>query len=620
MKKHIFKHLYITGGFLSGFHFDFSDNLNCIIGARGAGKTTVLEFIRYAMDVFPLNTFARKKLEAIVENNLEGGRIEVTVDAADGQTYIISRKRGEAPQVFYSNHEPTGMTYTPNLFPVDIFSQNEIEGIASQSSYQMALLESFSQGEITVLNSKIKKLQMELKSNDAKLRPLQSRDSELSEELNTMSSVKRQLSELSMVADDNDVALNKEHHMKDLRKRELSYVESVEILYTDAESRINLLGKQIFGRLGMYDLSELDDSSNNDIVMRVRDDIVELNEALNAALADFMNTHKEKYDHLRELKTELAKRHQAQELNYLDLVEKSREEQERAAARRVVEDEYLRLKAADDEKKEIRVKISEVINERRTLKEELKNRIAERFQIRAGIADRINSELCPKIRVTVSQCSNKDAYRELVEKALKGAPIHYKKVAANIVSGLLPEALVRIILDSNMNRLIEDVKLNPDQAKVVIPMLKNADFLADLETVDIPDGVKIELNDHGTYKQTETLSTGQKCNAILPILLLDSERPLLIDQPEDNLDNEFVHNIIVESVKDVKTKRQLIFVTHNPNIPVLCDSEQMLVMESDGTAGHVRKSGSVDDCKLDIINILEGGEVAFKERQKRYAF
>ncbi len=620
MKKHIFKHLYITGGFLSGFNFDFSDNLNCIIGARGAGKTTVLEFIRYALNVLPLNAFAQKKHPSIVESNLEGGRIEVTVDAADGQTYIISRKCGEAPQVFYSNHEPTGMTYTPNLFPVDIFSQNEIEGIASQSSYQMALLESFSQGEITVLNSKINKLRMELKSNDAKLRPLQSRERELSEELNTMSSVKRKLDELSMVTDANDCALNKEHHLKDLRKRELSYVESVEMLYTDAESRINLLSKQVFGRLGMYDLSELDDSNNNDIVMRIHDDIVELNEALNASLADFMNAHREKYDKLRELKTELAKRHQAQELKYLELVEKSREDQQRAAARREVADEYLRLKAADDEKKEIRTKINEIIKERRMLKEDLKNLIAERFQIRADIADRINRELRPKIRVTVSQCSNKDTYRELVEKALKGSPMYYKKVAGNIVSCLLPEALVRVLLDSNITRLIEDVKLNPEQAKNVITMLKNPDFLAELEIIDLPDGVKIELNDHGTYKQTETLSTGQKCNAILPILLLDSERPLLIDQPEDNLDNEFVHNIIVESVKDVKTRRQLIFVTHNPNIPVLCDSEQMLVMESDGTSGHVRNSGNVDECKLDIINILEGGEVAFKERQKRYAF
>lgn len=87
-----FKHLHISGGFLDGFDFDFSEKLNCIIGSRGAGKTTILEFLRYAMNVQPLNTSAQKQLQAIVECNLGGGRIEVTVETADKVTYIISRK------------------------------------------------------------------------------------------------------------------------------------------------------------------------------------------------------------------------------------------------------------------------------------------------------------------------------------------------------------------------------------------------------------------------------------------------------------------------------------------------------------------------------------------------
>lgn len=149
--------------------------------------------------------------------------------------------------------------------------------------------------------------------------------------------------------------------------------------------------------------------------------------------------------------------------------------------------------------------------------------------------------------------------------------------------------------------------------------MKNPQFLSALEVVDIPDRVKIELNDRGKFKPTECLSTGQKCNAILPILLLESERPLLIDQPEDNLDNEFVHSFVVENIKRVKEHRQLIFVTHNPNIPVLGDAESVLVVESDGSYGHLRCAGSVDDCKSDIINLLEGGREAFKERQERYA-
>ena len=144
--------------------------------------------------------------------------------------------------------------------------------------------------------------------------------------------------------------------------------------------------------------------------------------------------------------------------------------------------------------------------------------------------------------------------------------------------------------------------------------------LAELEIVPQYDLPKIELNDNEIYKTTETLSTGQKCNTILPILLLESDRPLMIDQPEDNLDNGFVHGTIVETILRVKQTRQLVFVTHNPNIPVLADAERILVLSSDGQHGTVKNTGNVDECKSDIVTLLEGGEDAFKKRKNRYAY
>ena len=143
---------------------------------------------------------------------------------------------------------------------------------------------------------------------------------------------------------------------------------------------------------------------------------------------------------------------------------------------------------------------------------------------------------------------------------------------------------------------------------------------AELEIVPQYDLPKIELNDNEIYKTTETLSTGQKCNTILPILLLESDRPLMIDQPEDNLDNGFVHGTIVETILRVKQTRQLVFVTHNPNIPVLADAERILVLSSDGQHGTVKNTGNVDECKSDIVTLLEGGEDAFKKRKNRYAY
>ncbi|HLK17205.1 MAG TPA: hypothetical protein VKT78_20545 [Fimbriimonadaceae bacterium] len=100
--------------------------------------------------------------------------------------------------------------------------------------------------------------------------------------------------------------------------------------------------------------------------------------------------------------------------------------------------------------------------------------------------------------------------------------------------------------------------------------------------------------------------------------MTQSERPLLIDQPEDNLDNAFVYDTIVTALRAVKGSRQVIFVTHNPNIPVLGEAERVFVFASDGHHAEVRRFGTVDDCKDDIERILEGGREAFLQRKRRY--
>ncbi len=108
--------------------------------------------------------------------------------------------------------------------------------------------------------------------------------------------------------------------------------------------------------------------------------------------------------------------------------------------------------------------------------------------------------------------------------------------------------------------------------------------------------------------------------AILPILLMESEKPLLIDQPEDNLDNRYVSAKVVSTIAAVKQHRQMIFVTHNPNIPVLGDADRVFVLESDGTSARKANEGSVDHCKDHIVTLLEGGRDAFKRRRARYAY
>lgn len=243
-----------------------------------------------------------------------------------------------------------------------------------------------------------------------------------------------------------------------------------------------------------------------------------------------------------------------------------------------------------------------------------------RYRLRKQQADHITQQLGPQIRVRIEQFGNREAYRDLVEGAMEGARVNRKVVAQKIVDAVSPAELSAIVTARGREALIDQAGLNSNQADWVLTALAKDQVLFDLETVELIDRPWIELLDGDQYKDSLSLSTGQKCTAILPILMLDSANPLLIDQPEDNLDNSFIYETIVKSIRDVKTRRQMIFVTHNPNIPVLGDAERVFVLKSDGTRASIGRVGTVDECKAAIVTLLEGGEEAFRERQRRYKY
>lgn len=118
----------------------------------------------------------------------------------------------------------------------------------------------------------------------------------------------------------------------------------------------------------------------------------------------------------------------------------------------------------------------------------------------------------------------------------------------------------------------------------------SADLFMQIEELELPATTKIELNtsaegDAASWRALEDLSTGQKATAVLLLLLLlDSESPLVVDQPEDDLDNRFITDGVVPIMRQEKRRRQFIFSTHNANIPVLGDAELILGLGASGRA------------------------------------
>jgi ABC-type cobalamin/Fe3+-siderophores transport system ATPase subunit len=121
-------------------------------------------------------------------------------------------------------------------------------------------------------------------------------------------------------------------------------------------------------------------------------------------------------------------------------------------------------------------------------------------------------------------------------------------------------------------------------------------------------------------KYMENLSMGQKGTVLLKIFLAEGDHPLFIDQPEENLDNKFVYEALVNAFREAKKKRQIIIATHNANLVVNTDAEQVIVADYlDKEISY--RSGSIEDPMIrdDITALLEGGEEAFRKRERRYS-
>ena len=124
-------------------------------------------------------------------------------------------------------------------------------------------------------------------------------------------------------------------------------------------------------------------------------------------------------------------------------------------------------------------------------------------------------------------------------------------------------------------------------------------------------------------KEVEQLSPGERGTLLLIFYLLidNGDIPIVIDQPDDNLDNQTVVQILVPCIKDVKTRRQIIIVTHNPNLAVVCDADQVICASFDKSTSHIKyNSGAIEDPAINksIIDILEGTRPAFDIRDSKY--
>jgi len=622
----------ITGGYLNGLSIELSEHLNAIIGGRGAGKSTLIECLRYALGLEPLASDAKKAFESIIRENLgkEKGRIEVSIRSAamQGRRFLISRRHGELPIV--KDETGTISSFSPrDLFPgVEIYGQNEIYEIAQKSSEQHKLLARFLREESkSATDQRLEELTLALGQNREQISSALDELEDAEQEVMRLPKLQeqvRQFSELKLEEKLKGVQLwEKEKQLGQCALKELTAygkaLSSLKDALPDPAFMDDDAKDSLPHNAQLRELHKL----IQDFVISASGQIVIMDNGLHEVETAATQINDRMLGLIDEEETELAKA-------FKDIPDfQGRTGRDIGQRFKELLQEIARIHPQEAVLTSKRTQIEELRKQRNKILAELAKVRSERTQVDARSVKRLNRKLEGNMKISLNTETNRQPLTEMLRSfEMEGVgPARLGWIDSADSNTFSPTSLAAKIREGleplkSMNWGITDLVatalcgLSPNQ-------------VMQIEEVAFLNAPTIELNvaqkdGEEAYREIEHLSKGQQCTAILHLLLLSNEDPLIVDQPEDNLDNAFIASRIVKQLRNEKIMRQFFFATHNANIPVFGDAEWIGVFVSgdDNATIPPELQGAIDvpAIKEKASEILEGGPEAFEQRKLKYGY
>ncbi|MBI4219015.1 MAG: PHP domain-containing protein [Chloroflexi bacterium] len=613
------------GGFLDGAAIHFNPNLNVLVGGRGTGKSTVIESIRSVLALDVVGDEARKAHEGIVRQVLKSGtKISLLVRARRPavREYRIERTIPNPPLVRDDRGEVSNLSPRDVLPRVEVYGQHEISELTKSREKLTRLLDRFVDRDEQLPQRKAA-LRRDLEKNRRSLLDTRSELRQIEERLAALPGLEETLKRfreagLEERLREQSLLVREERVLASIPERLAPFRECLEVLsrevpidrvFLSAKALEDLPGREILSRA-----NEVFEQLEQDLARVVN----ELKRAVERADQGFAGVH-----------TEWETRKQGVQAAYERILRELQKS-------RVDGEEFIRLRRQIEELRPLRERHSlagrlekEHSERRRALLAEWEDLKAEEFRRLDRAAKKVNQKLRDKVQVEVTAAGD----REPLFRTLRD------QVGGRLSDAI--EALARV-QDLSLTQLVEacrtgsfSLKLTYGITPVQAERLAKADpeVLMGIEELELPPTTAIRLNtapsgEPPAWQTLEDLSTGQKATAVLLLLLLESDAPLVVDQPEDDLDNRFITEGVVPRMRDEKQRRQFVFSTHNANIPVLGDAELIVGLSASGEAerGRARidpeQIGSIDSKSVRelVEEILEGGKEAFEMRRRKYGF
>ncbi|MDR2449488.1 MAG: AAA family ATPase [Prevotellaceae bacterium] len=591
------KSISFQGGLLDGKQISFSPELNNLIGIRGSGKSSILEILRYALNI----PFGAQAADKDYKNDLikhvlrSGGKVVVEIVNRQSEMYRVERIYGQNADIYKDDVFQHGITLDAILQQPIYFGQKDLSN--KNADFENDLVNKLIRGKLNDIQTEI----------DHKKRDIQRLVNEWGG-LGNLSQLKK---------DTETVKTNAEHKLQMFMEKGVS--EKLK-LQTSFESDINRL-KECQSGIGNY---------INDLLLLIQNNEYLANQSVSSdANVELFNEANRILDKLKPkfvlLKTVLADS-QNIDTEFKSLIDKltaKKEELKEAFARIKREinipelnpDDFIKINRELEISKLKLIEINKSENRRIDLWNKLISAITQlndlwhrKFVLLKQEVDKIN-EVGGKLSIEVVYKGRKDKFLSKLQEVFRGTRISegtYGTIS-NDYTGFID------ILKDEFRKLSNIITEN----QLVEFKKRFNENLYDLLTYQVDNQIIIKY----AGKPLKEHSLGQRASALILFLLSQKENDILIiDQPEDDLDNQTIYNDVIKEIKHLKGQMQFIFATHNANIPVLGDSEMLIACQYIPDVQIVTESGSIDcrNIQKKIIEIMEGGKDAFEIRKNIY--
>lgn len=614
------------GGFLDGAAIHFNENLNVLVGGRGAGKSTVVESLRYVLGLEPLGEEARKAYEGIVRNVLRNGtKISLILRShrPSTQEYRIERTIPNPPVLRDSHGNVLNLTVSDIIPQIEVYGQHEISELTRSPEKLTRLLQRFVARDPD-LDRRKGDLRRQIEQSRSGIIDTDKDLAQVEERLASLPALEETLKRFQ------EAGLEERLQEQSLLVREEQVVRTAEQRLDPYRRILEDLRRSLPLDQAFLSDRALDGLPGREILADARTILASLTSELEAIARHFLEVIAIAESGLASVRSRWEERKKVVEAEYEQILRELQKS-------RVDGEEFIRLKRQIEELRPLRERRSileraKKENEvrRRSLLTEWEDLKGEEFRQLERAAKKVNKQLADRVRVDVKFAGNREPLFELLR---------------DLVGGRLSEALTALRGNENLSlteladawrrgreALFREFKIPLAQADRLLQA--SPDVVMRVEELDLAPTTEIELNVAGEgqpayWQKLNDLSTGQKATAVLLLLLLESEAPLVVDQPEDDLDNRFVTEGVVPKMREEKRRRQFVFATHNANIPVLGDAELIVGLTALGEAGQEGKAhippehtGSIDSRAVRelVEEVLEGGRAAFEMRRRKYGF